>query len=116
MLLGMSLSGLFIVISGMGGMTACSDAIGTARQFGSFHEFGSNWRRSGQSGTPSDVRSGATNPLQKSLALLAFCLCLKNGQRSPPSSLASRALALRDRPRWTYRLAIPRLGVLSVHR
>jgi hypothetical protein len=33
-LLGMSLSGLFGAISGMGGMTACNDAICTARSSG----------------------------------------------------------------------------------
>src|SRR5262249_41572118 len=113
----MSLSGLFIVISGMGGMTACSDAIDAARQFGGLHQFGSNWRRSGQSGTPSDVRSGATNPLLKSLALLAFWLCLKNSQRSPPISrfprlgLAHLPTPLEPMRRLTEHLGGPRLWV-----
>ena len=94
MLLSMSLSGLFIVISGMGGMTACSDAIGTARSSEACINLVAIGGEADKAGPPSDVRSGATNPLLKSLALLAFWLCLKNGQRSPPSSLVSRALAL----------------------
>jgi hypothetical protein len=87
-------------------------------QLGGLHQFGSNWRRSGQSGTPGGDRSVATNPLHKSPALIAFIPMPEERStlsaklsRFPRLGLAHLPTPLEPMRRLTEHLGGPRLWV-----